>query len=169
MYKPGYFPTKMTPLSGLKVYRNNAKGIYIHRCQNIRVDQGLFADNYIGIDLDRTEGVEVTNTTVIGRSVSYETLQRRQTTGVAPICDANQRVGIDLHTWQVETDYYGGRISNVSLSGFVANDTRCSKPRSIRFDSFVRLQIRSMFRLYAFVQYNQLTTTSFHPFHWYRI
>jgi parallel beta-helix repeat protein len=89
----------MTPFTGLKVYRNNAIGITIHRCHNIRIDQGLFADNYIGIDLDRSEGNEVTNTTIVGQSSSYEALMTRQP-GVAAICDRGERVGIDLHTWQ---------------------------------------------------------------------
>lgn len=78
MYVPGYFPSTMSSFTGLKVYRNNAYGIFIHRCHNLRVDQSLFADNNFGIDLDRAEGIEVTNTRIIGMSPSYKALMDRQ-------------------------------------------------------------------------------------------
>jgi hypothetical protein len=126
----------MTPFTRLKVYRNYAVGITIHRCHNIRIDQGLFADNYMGIDLDRAEGIEVTNTTIIGKSPSYEALLARQP-GVAAVCDRNERVGIDLHTWQKDISFLGAKITNVSMSGFAPNDPKCLKPRSMRYDDFV--------------------------------
>lgn len=135
MYVPGYFPSAMTPFSGLKVYRNDAVGIFIHRCHNLRIDQGLFADNNMGIDLDRAEGIEVTNTQIIGMSASYQALMQRQP-GVEAVCDRNERVGIDLHTWQKEIDFVGAKISNVVMSGF-ADDPNCAKPSSLRFDDFV--------------------------------
>jgi hypothetical protein len=135
-YQPGYFPTDITPFIRLKVYRNYAIGIKIHRCHNIRIDQGLFADNYMGIDLDRAEGIEVTNTTIIGTSLSYEALMARQP-GVASVCDRNERVGIDLHTWQKDISFLGAKITNIYMSGFAPNDSKCLKPRSLRYDKFV--------------------------------
>jgi parallel beta-helix repeat protein len=136
MYTPGYFPSEMTPFRRLKVYRNNAVGIFIHRCHNIRVEDGLFSDNNMGIDLDRAEGIEVTNTKIIGQSPLYEALMARQP-GVGPVCDRNQRVGIDLHTWQKVMDSLGAKISNVQISGFSPDDPTCTTPSSIRFDPFV--------------------------------
>jgi hypothetical protein len=135
MYTPGYFPDAKTPFTGLKVYRNDASGIFIHRCHNIVIDQGLFADNNIGIDLDRAEGINVTNTEVIGMSPSYQALMTRQP-GVEAICERNERVGIDLHTWQKEIDLIGAKISNVVMSGF-GSDPKCITPSSLRFDDFV--------------------------------
>jgi hypothetical protein len=139
MYRPGYFPQERTAFRGLKVYRNMASGIFIHRCHNLTIDQGLFADNNnIGIDLDRAEGIEVTNTTVIGLSPLYGSLMTNQV-GVAPVCDRNERVGIDLHTWQKEIDFIGAKISNVAMSGFTRDDpnNKCTTPSSLRFDKFV--------------------------------
>jgi hypothetical protein len=136
MYQPGYFPEEKTFFTGLKVYRNDAVGIFIHRCHNLTIDQSLFADNDIGIDLDRAEGIEVTNTEIIGSSPSYQALMARQP-GVNPICERNERVGIDLHTWQKEIDFIGAKISNVVMSGFAANDAGCATPSSMRFDPFV--------------------------------
>ena len=144
MYVPGYFPNAMTPFTGLKVYRNAATGMFIHRCHNIRVENSLFADNNIGIDLDRAEGIEVANTKIIGQSPSYQALMLRQP-GVGAICDRNERIGIDLHTWQKEIDFLGAKISNIEVSGFAASDPKCVKPSSLRFDprfvSFLSLQL----------------------------
>jgi hypothetical protein len=127
----------MTPFTGLKVYRNNAVGIFIHRCHNLRIDQGLFADNNMGIDLDRSEGIEVTNTQVIGMSPSYKALMdRNPARSIAAICDRGERVGIDLHTWQKDISFIGAKISNVTVSGF-GTDSLCSKPSSLRFDDQV--------------------------------
>jgi hypothetical protein len=138
MYTPGYFPSELTPFTGLKVYRNAASGIFIHRCHNILVTGSLFADNNKGIDLDRAEGIWVENTKIIGQSPSYEALMARQP-GVGPVCDRNARTGIDLHTWQKEIDFWGAKISNVEMSGFGANDPKCTKPTSITYDPFVSL------------------------------
>lgn len=137
MYTPGYFPSTMTPFTGLKVYRNSGTGIFIHRCHNIRVDRSLFADNNNNIDLDRAEGIEVTNTEIIGMSPSYQALRNRQPSAAA-VCSRNERIGIDLHTWQKEIDYIGAKISNVTMSGF-GTDPSCAKPSSLRFDRFVRI------------------------------
>ena len=138
MYVPGYFPSTMSPFTGLKVYRNDAVGIFIHRCHNIRVDQGLFADNNLSIDLDRAEGIEVTNTRVIGMSPSYKALMDRSPArSIEPICERNERIGIDLHTWQKEINVFlGAKISNVTMSGF-GPDPLCPKPSSLRFDDTV--------------------------------
>ena len=138
MYVPGYFPSTMTPFTGLKVYRNDAVGIFIHRCHNLRVDQSLFADNNMGIDLDRAEGIEVTNTQIIGMSPSYKALlDRSPARSIEAICDRNERIGIDLHTWQKEINVFlGAKISNVTMSGFGA-DPLCPRPSSLRFDPFV--------------------------------
>jgi parallel beta-helix repeat protein len=128
----------MTPLSGLKVYRNQATGIFIHRCQNLRVENSIFADNYSAIDLDRAEGNQIANTTIIGLSPSYKALMVRQP-GVSSICFKNSRVGIDLHTWQKEPNYIGAEISDVVMSGFNNADpySKCTQTSSISFDPFV--------------------------------
>jgi hypothetical protein len=135
-YVPGYRPTVMVTFDGLKVYRNNAPGIQVHRCQNINITNGLFADNNIGIDIDRAEGIEVSNTRVIGESQSYKDLRARQT--VEAICYQGRVTGIDLYTWKVEKAWAGAKISNVDLSGF-GSVGRCLTAASIKFDDLVSL------------------------------
>jgi parallel beta-helix repeat protein len=136
MYVPGYFPPAMTPFSGLKVYRNQASGFFLHRCHNISIENGLFADNNVGIDLDRAEGNQVKNVQIIGQSPSFTALMARQP-GVVGVCDRGVRTGFDIHTWQRDPGYWGATISNVQISGFDPNDPSCATPFSMRFESFV--------------------------------
>jgi hypothetical protein len=121
----------MVAFDGLKVYRNNAPGIHIHRCQNIHVTNSIFADNNIAIDIDRAEGIEVSNTTIIGESPSYKALRARQAVGA--VCYRGSVTGIDLHTWKVEKAWAGAKISNVDISGFGSVGS-CAKAASMKFD-----------------------------------
>ena len=122
-------------MDGVKSYRNFV-GIEIHRTVNIRIANSFFADNIISIDIDRTVGVEITNTTVIGESDSYRMLRERQR-NIEKMCDrSGKRVGIELHTWAVETNWVGAKISNVTFLGF-DKTLACSKAASIRYDGHV--------------------------------
>lgn len=92
----------------------------------------------MGVDHDRAEGIEIRNIKIVGQSPLYEALMARQP-GVKPVCFRNERVGIDLHTWQKEIEYFvGAKFSNVSISGFSPNDPYCTTPSSVRFDILVR-------------------------------
>ena len=136
MYKPGYMPKAMTPLDGLRSYRNDGSGIFLHRNNNLSIVNGLFADNNLGIDIDRAEGIEVHDTVIIGESESFLTLMARQPT-VEPVCRNDGTLkGIDLHTWKHALEFAGAKISNVEFSGF-GNSGRCKKPSTISFDPLV--------------------------------
>lgn len=131
MYTPGYRPKETAFMDGNKVYRNDASGIFIHRCQNIVVRDSLFADNNIGVDIDRAEGITVQNTKIIGESDSYRSLMTAQS--VSPVCRQRKVTGVDLHTWKKETSYAGALIDSVEISGF--SNTACPNPASVRFDT----------------------------------
>jgi parallel beta-helix repeat protein len=136
MYKPGYTPSSLAIFEGLQLYRNSATGIFVHRSSNILITNSNFADNNIGIDLDRTDGIEVRNTVVIGESASYRSLMARQS--VDRVCRNEQDrwlVGIDLHTWKKEKELAGAMLSNITLSGF--KNVQCPNSASIRYDSQV--------------------------------
>lgn len=127
-------------MDGIKVYRNLLAGIEIHRCQNIRIANSFFADNTVSIDIDRTVGVEVINTTIIGESDSYRNLFGREQ-NIYNMCDrTGKRVGIELHTWSVETNWTAAKISNVTLLGF-NRTSACSITSSIAFDTNVRTRV----------------------------
>jgi hypothetical protein len=130
-------------LDGIKSYRHVWAGIEIHRSQNLRIANGFFADNIISIDIDRTVGVEVINTTIVGESDSYRHLIGRQS-NVDKMCDrAGKRVGIELHTWTVETNWAAARTSNVTFLGF-NKTTACPNAASIMYDTQVGRSLERM-------------------------
>jgi hypothetical protein len=134
MYTPGYRPTTWAVFEGLKVYRNFGTGIFIHRDHNIRVQSSLFADNAIGIDIDRAEGIEVNKTIVIGESDSYRLLKTRQ--NVLSVCTAGRRrnlVGIHLHTWKSNLSLAGASITDVEFQNF-DQITGCELTSTVSFD-----------------------------------
>jgi parallel beta-helix repeat protein len=148
LYKPGYIPSTLANLEGMRLYRNSATGIFVHRSSNILISNSHFADNNIGIDLDRTDGIEVRNAVVIGESASYRSLMARQS--VERVCRNDQDrwlIGIDLHTWKKEKEYAGAILSNITLSGF--KNVQCPNSASIHYDSQV-----SRLVLYVVTSYN---------------
>jgi hypothetical protein len=109
----------------------------VHRSENIIITNSHFADNDIGIDLDRTEGIDVRNTVVIGESNSYKNLMIRQPT-VKRVCRDNQDrwlIGIDLHTWKKVKSFAGATLTNITLSGF--KNVKCPNSASIHYDDQV--------------------------------
>jgi hypothetical protein len=92
----------------------------------------LFADNAMGIDLERSEAIEVSNTIIIGESDSYRQLMARQS--VDKVCNRNKLIGLELGTWQNKRAP-GYMISNVTFSGFTK--VSCLTPKMISFDDQV--------------------------------
>lgn len=143
-YTPGYRPTKLAIFDGLRVYRNVGVGIFIHRCHNILIENSVVADNHIGIDIDRAEGIDVKNTTIIGESESYRTMRKRQV--VSSVCSRQGNlIGLDLHTWKSNLSLAGASIVDVDFQDFDRR-SNCKTSSSIAFDTNVG-QTRSL-RLY---------------------
>lgn len=135
MYTTGYRPKTLAIFDGLKVYRNFGVGIFIHRNHNILVANSIFADNHVSIDIDRAEGIEISNTTIIGESESYRKLKNRQI--VPSICGRRgNNIGLELHTWKHNLTLEGAAINNVTFYDF---DSRsgCKNSSSIAFDKQV--------------------------------
>ena len=105
------------------------QGIVIHRNTNMVLINGLFADNHIGIDLDRATDIQIRDTKIIGESDSYKKLMERQ--DVASVGRANRIYAIDLHTWKVE-DWGAFRLDNIEISGF--DNVRPSTSKIIHVD-----------------------------------
>jgi parallel beta-helix repeat protein len=135
-YTPGYRPKTLAKFDGLKVYRNVGVGIFIHRCHNILIENSLVADNHIGIDIDRAEGIDVKNTTIIGESESYRIMKKRQV--VSSVCSRQGNlIGLDLHTWKSNISLAGANIVDVKFRGF-DRGSNCKTVSSIAFDKNVR-------------------------------
>jgi hypothetical protein len=133
MYVPGYLPEEIAVFDGIKSFRNDASGIFFHKNYNILVHNSLFADNNIGIDIDRAEGIEISDTVIIGESESYRRLMERQ--GVGPICYRRKVIGIDLHTWTIFQGHGGSTLRNINFEGF--SNTACPMPRALNMDNHV--------------------------------
>jgi len=133
MYKPGYLPDTTATISGLMCYRNNGTGIFLHKTHNIILTGGIFADNTIGVDIDRAQGIQVRDTVIIGESESYQQMMKRQS--VQQNCFGQRVVGLDLHSWTLDKDRGGVTLNNVVFSGFT--DTQCARSYSIRLDQHV--------------------------------
>jgi hypothetical protein len=135
MYTPGYMPNTIATIDGLKSYRNDASGIFVHKCYNIIITNGFFADNNIGVDIDRAQGVVVRDTVIIGESDSYRKLMARQT--VAEVCRQGRLKGLDLFTWKLDKERGAVTVTNVDISGF--SNVACDSPSSIHMDDMVGL------------------------------
>lgn len=133
MYVPGYLPEKLAVFEGIKSFRNDASGIFLHKNYNILIKDSLFADNNIGLDIDRAEGIDIENTLIIGESESYRKLMANQ--DVEKVCAFNKVIGIDLHTWTIFKGHGGTTLKNVEFQNF--SDTACPRPRAINMDDHV--------------------------------
>jgi hypothetical protein len=133
MYTPGYLPSREAILDGVKSYKN-AIGINIHACHKIRLTNSLFADNYMGVDLERSENLTFSNSIIYGESPAYRLLMARQ--NVVKICLRNKLTGLQLGTWQNKFGP-GYFISNITFSGF--KDASCTTSAVVGFDDLVRL------------------------------
>lgn len=141
-YLPGYFPIQTARLERLKVYRNANKGIEIHRVHNFAVVDSLFADNNVGIDVDRAEDIYVENVVIMGESESYRQLMERET--VEWVCRNQRLIGLELHSWKLDEERGGLTVNNITFSGFTG--ALCRRPHSIFMDRLVR-----RFRFYVFI------------------
>jgi len=104
----------------------------LHKNHNYVIENSLFADNTIGVDVDRTDGAIVRDTVIIGESQSYRDLMARQV-GVKAVCFHGSLIGIDMHTWTLLNEYGGARLENISVSGF-DESVACRNAISIHVD-----------------------------------
>lgn len=136
LYPTGFLPNGSTEsiFTGLKVYRNTGTGIFIHKVQYFGLTGSIFSDNDKSIDLDRSEAIEVSDTTIIGMSESYSALMARETS-TGKICSAQGRAsGIELHSWRLRNVEGAVSVKNVDIRGFGELD--CRDPSAIQMDPF---------------------------------
>jgi len=60
---------------------------------NYMESESIFSDNYLGVDIDRTDGVIFRDSVIIGESGSYRQLKARQK-GVGNVCRNKRIIGI---------------------------------------------------------------------------
>lgn len=60
-----------------KSYRNRQSGVFIHNSRNINIESGIFADNLIGIDIDRSPTCSISDAAIVGYSPEYRALAEK--------------------------------------------------------------------------------------------
>lgn len=127
-YPSGYLPDRIQTISGLKSYRNDGSGVFLHITRNVNIDKALVADNRnIGIDIDRSDSITLTDSEIDGETESFSNLIATQ--NVRPSCLVDSIYGIELHTWKNDPSDAGVTIKDILFYGF--NDSHC--PNSIPF------------------------------------
>jgi hypothetical protein len=148
LYPEGFLPTvsNYAIASGLKAYRNQGSGMFVHRVHNFQIKNALVSDNAaIGIDVDRAEAIDIKDTVIIGKSSEYKALMARDST-IAEICNRNRVIGLDMHTWRLRNEESGAvHVSNVDITGF--GDIRCRDRWAISMDPHTLKQ--GTFELFA--------------------
>jgi len=99
----------------------NIKGVFFHLSRNIKVDGGIIADSHEGIDIDRSDNIDLQGTTIIGVSTNYRRLQAVQK--VPSICRQGTITGLEHHTWKNDPTLDGSSIRNLTFTGFL--ETGC--------------------------------------------
>lgn len=151
MYPSGFFPDEQAVFHNSRFFRNR-DGIFIHKCRNIALLGGVYADSRVQIDVDRADNIHIQNLTVIGISDEYQNVMESQ--GAPSICNlygklsrGRSNTGIQLHTFVNEVEGSGAVIKNVTFAGFGATSV-CEKVAAISFDDEVCL--RATFRCLSF-------------------
>ena len=106
-----------------KSYRNAGNGVFIHNSRNIVVDGGVFADNRVAIDIDRSPTCVVQDAKIIGYSPEYKAIA-----GPAAFrkhCPSGWPLrGVELHTyWQGGDKNTGTEVANTFFDHF--GDSGC--------------------------------------------
>jgi hypothetical protein len=136
-YPKGYFPIKVAMLENMKIYRNNV-GAYLHITSNVGLSNCYFADNALGIDLERTLSppIRLNNITVIGESDTYRTIVRNQ--NLDNICSyqlklPDYNIGIEIRTWKSEIGMTGSIWQNIQFRNFNHGSCKYVSPISMDY------------------------------------
>jgi hypothetical protein len=113
-------------------------GLFLHISSNIIVEGGLFADNGVGIDLERTisPAIQLSNIKILGESQSFRDLVSSK--GLDDVCHTqynsyDHNVGIEMRTWKNEIGDAGSVWENIDFSGFNHSSCKYSQPISLDY------------------------------------
>lgn len=148
LYPDGYLPTvsNYAIASGLKAYRNQGSGMFVHKVHNFQINGALVSDNAaIGIDVDRAEAIDIQDSVIIGKSNEYSNLMSRDSS-IGEICNRNRVIGIDMHTWRLRNEESGAiQVKNVEITNF--SDIQCRDRWAVSMDPHTLKQ--GAFELFA--------------------
>jgi hypothetical protein len=154
-YLSGYEPTSLQLFDNMRFYRNHNKAIRIHRTRNVVVQNGIFMDNPINVEVDRSEEVHLLNTSIVGYSDGYKDTVGQGGYGFALAPCGNQKdelLGLTFQStnpwiYKMESEFNGVIMDNVRFSGF--SRSGCGSYSSIdlasRLDGFKTFEMFSSF------------------------
>ena len=128
-----------------KAFRN-ALGMLVLNSEQVFISGGTFSDNRGNIDIHRSEGVQVTNTRIVGKSKDIELLEVTQKGPSTSLCPNRQTIltAIDIHSFTRSRQGNGVIIDGIDISGFT--DINKCKEYAFRIDPEVSTeQIPSIF------------------------
>lgn len=133
-YPNGWYPSSGAILSGIKSYRNWRDGIYFQSTGGIVVDDGVFSDNLMGIEIDRNcENITVKNSKIIGYSDLYKSQVSQG--GFSSHCPAYMPlIGVQLQSYLLSRDSIGCSLSSIQFSNFDGISTGCVGSMAIDVD-----------------------------------
>jgi hypothetical protein len=137
-YPLGFFARTVATLSRLKIYRSAGTGLFIHISSNLQIEDSLFADNGIAIDLERSLSppMLLKNVTIIGETASFLNNVRRK--GHDTVCSdsfglSNHSIGVEIRTWKNEVGSTGSVWEDVKFSRFDRGSCKYSTPISLDY------------------------------------
>lgn len=126
-YPSGYVPSEQALFEDSRAYRNSDSGMFIHNSRNIALSGFHFADNEQGIDLDRVDQFEMSDSEIVGRSEDYKNkVLSQKARNVCGGWEPKYVRGVEMHTFKANRHLISqvqGAFTNVRFSRF--NDTGC--------------------------------------------
>jgi len=115
-YPIGMLPPSPITFHNTKSYKNGRDGIFAHNSHSLVFTGGVVADNRLTqIDIDRADDVAIHDMQVSGLTEAYENVLRTQR-GSPRL--PSTLVGIELHSWAIDTSRSGANISGVQFTDF---------------------------------------------------
>ena len=113
-------------------FRNAGNGVFIHNSGNIKVEGGLYADNRVQIDLDRSPACSVDGARIIGYSEEFRNI--KETTKSRGHCPSSWPLrGVEIHSfWVGGSEHGGSSITNTVFESF--EGTECDGTVEILVD-----------------------------------
>ena len=121
----------------MKAYRNLNAAMFFHASSNIQIEDSIFADNGVSIDLQSTISppIRLKNITIIGESDSFRTNVRTKYKNT--VCSTkhtrNATIGVEIRTFKNRVGSTGSIWNNINFSGFNHNTCNYSSPISLDY------------------------------------
>lgn len=117
----------------MKSYRNRGGGIFLHNSGRLSIQGGVFADNRVGIDIDRAHSVRIVGSHLVGVTPSFaELVSSSGKTGHCP--SMSPVIGVQLHSFPIGGNAVTGAIlQDLSFAHF-GEGTRCPGSSALGVD-----------------------------------